>query len=64
MDCEGCEYDVIIEDNIKFIERFHEIIIKYHYGAEKLVNVLTKAKFVITHVNEPKRVFNWKAKIR
>jgi len=62
MDCEGCEYDVIIEDNIKFIERFQEIILEYHYGAEKLVNVLTKAKFVITHVDEPKKYFNWKAK--
>jgi len=62
MNCEGREYDVITEDNIKFIERFQEIVMEYHYGAEKLVNVLTKAKFVITHINEPKRVFNWKAK--
>jgi len=36
---------------------------EYHYRAEKPVNVLTKAKFVITHVDEPKRVFNWKAKM-
>jgi len=63
MDCEGCEYDVIIEDDIKFIEGFHEIIMEYHSETEKLVKVITKSKFVITHGDEPKKHFNWKAKM-
>lgn len=63
IDCEGCEYDIITEDSVRFFERFQEIIMEYHYGEDKLVNVLTKAKFLITRIDETKKkVYNYKAK--
>lgn len=32
MDCEGCEYDVILSASDSILRRFSNILIEYHYG--------------------------------
>jgi FkbM family methyltransferase len=41
MDCEGCEYDVILND-YEHIKHFKEIIFEYHGDVSKLLKVLTR----------------------
>lgn len=41
MDCEGCEYDVILND-YEHIKHFKEIIFEYHGDVSKLLKVLTE----------------------
>ncbi|WP_371810292.1 FkbM family methyltransferase [Acidianus sp. RZ1] len=36
MDCEGCEYNLLDEDD-EMLRRFDQIAIEYHYGLERLV---------------------------
>lgn len=45
MDCEGCEYDVLLKANLDELRRFDEIILEYHDEPKPLIEVLTKAKF-------------------
>ena len=44
MDCEGCEYNLLNEDNIT-LQKFKRIQIEYHYGYEKLKYKLEEAGF-------------------
>jgi len=41
MDCEGCEYDVILND-YEHVKLFRELILEYHSNANKLLKVLSK----------------------
>jgi FkbM family methyltransferase len=50
MDCEGCEYNLLNEDN-SIIRKFSQIQIEYHYGYKKLVKKLNKAGFQVEYVN-------------
>ena len=45
MDCEGCEYNLLNEDDIT-LKKFKRIQIEYHYGYEKFLNSL-----IIRHYN-------------
>jgi FkbM family methyltransferase len=56
MDCEGCEYALLNEDNevIKNIKMFQ---IEYHYGYEQLVNKLGESGFDVTYT-EPIKLYN------
>ena len=40
LDCEGCEYEVLLNCEDDLFDHFPEIILEYHNGAEKLVNRL------------------------
>lgn len=42
MDCEGCEYNLLKEDD-EVLNKFKRIQIEYHYGYEKLVDKLLHA---------------------
>lgn len=44
MDCEGCEYNLLDEDN-GTLRKFKRIQIEYHYGYERLKDRLEKAGF-------------------
>jgi len=56
MDCEGCEYDLLEEDDetLKSIEMFQ---IEYHYGYSDLVEKLKKAGFYVEYT-EPEYSYN------
>lgn len=41
MDCEGCEYGVILSANAETIRHFSHIQMEYHFGAKKLKKKLT-----------------------
>ncbi|MEM5819995.1 MAG: FkbM family methyltransferase [Candidatus Aenigmatarchaeota archaeon] len=56
MDCEGCEYSLLNEDD-EIIKKFSMIEIEYHYGYEKLVNKLRKCGYNVKYT-EPKESYN------
>ena len=56
MDCEGCEYNLLKEDN-NTLKKFKRIQIEYHYGYEKLKEKLEEAGFTVTY-STPIHVFN------
>jgi len=41
VDCEGCEYDLILSASDEALKAFDQIIIEYHYGYRNLVNRLS-----------------------
>ncbi len=55
MDCEGCEYNLLKEDN-DTLKRFKRIQIEYHYGYEKLKEKLEDAGFTVTY-SKPVKYF-------
>ncbi|MEM4071650.1 MAG: FkbM family methyltransferase [Thermoplasmata archaeon] len=56
MDCEGCEYSLLNEDD-EIIKKFSMIEIEYHYGYEKLVDKLRKCGYNVKYT-EPKESYN------
>ena len=56
MDCEGCEYNLLKEDN-NTLRKFSRIQIEYHYGYYKLLRKLEEAGFTVTYT-EPKTTYN------
>jgi FkbM family methyltransferase len=53
MDCEGCEYDVILSASKNLLQRFSHIQIEYHYGHKKLKQKLESSGFVV-YVTRPR----------
>ncbi|MEM5777926.1 MAG: FkbM family methyltransferase [Candidatus Aenigmatarchaeota archaeon] len=56
MDCEGCEYNLLNEDD-EIIKKFAMIQIEYHYGYEKLVDKLKECGFTVKYT-EPRESYN------
>ena len=56
MDCEGCEYNLLKEDN-DTLKKFKRIQIEYHHGYKKLKEKLEDAGFTVTY-SEPRKFFN------
>lgn len=50
MDCEGCEYDLLTEDDV-VLRRFKRIQLEYHYGHTKLKRKLRRAGFKVSYSN-------------
>ncbi|MEM3715022.1 MAG: FkbM family methyltransferase [Nitrososphaeria archaeon] len=59
MDCEGCEYNLLNEDD-ETIKTFSMIQIEYHYGYEKLVDKLKECSFTVKYT-DPKEIYNGSA---
>ena len=57
MDCEGCEYNLLSEDD-KVIAEFPQMQIEYHYGHQKLVEKLRKAGFTVRYTKPKRSVSN------
>ena len=55
MDCEGCEYNLLKEDN-DTLKKFKKMQIEYHYGYEKLKEKLEDAGFTVTYTKPMKSV--------
>ena len=51
LDCEGCEYRLLLGSRDETLNCFKEIIVKYHYGYANLVNKLRSAGFEVTHTS-------------
>lgn len=49
MDCEGCEYDAILETPSEIIRRFSYIFIEYHQGFKSLEDKMKGAGFRTNH---------------
>ena len=59
MDCEGCEYNILDEED-EVLTKFKRIVIEYHYGYEKLMKKLEKIGFKV-RFTEPNKIFNIEA---
>ena len=51
MDCEGCEYDIILNSSSNVLRKFDQMIIETHYGCEKIEDKLKNSGFEVRHVN-------------
>jgi len=60
VDCEGCEYDLILNASDKALQAFDKIIIEYHYGYRNLVKRLRWAEFNVKY-SLPKYIYNIEA---
>ena len=62
MDCEGCEYEIITQENVDVLKEFSEIFMEYHFGFDELRNILNASGFsiIFTTCDEPQ--YNSKAK--
>jgi len=56
MDCEGCEYNLLNEDD-EILAKFERIQIEYHYGYSELEKKLEDAGFVVNHTHPRKGYF-------
>lgn len=48
MNCEGCEYDTILNTSDEILQKFSHILIQYHNGPEALIKKLDDAGFTVT----------------
>jgi hypothetical protein len=53
VDCEGCEYDVILSSDPNCLSRFERVQIEYHYGYQNLQRKLESCGFS-TRITEPR----------
>lgn len=49
MDCEGCEYDIILNSKKDTLRRFSQIMIEYHHSFENLKHILESSGFVVSY---------------
>jgi len=49
VDCEGCEYDLILNASDEALQAFDQIIMEYHYGYRNLVKRLRQARFKVKY---------------
>lgn len=50
IDCEGCEYELILSTDEGTLARFDEIILEYHAGYLNLINKLRNCGFICKKV--------------
>ena len=46
MDCEGCEYDILLSCPKNILKAFSYILLEFHDGSEKIVNKLNDCNFL------------------
>lgn len=57
MDCEGCEYDVILNTPNNILKKFAKMQIEYHYGSSSLKKKLEDPGITVS-VTKPRYRFN------
>ncbi|MEM4098071.1 MAG: FkbM family methyltransferase [Candidatus Micrarchaeaceae archaeon] len=57
VDCEGCEYGIVLNAKKETLQKFDQIMIEYHYGYKNLVRKLKEAGFHVK-ITVPKFSFN------
>lgn len=58
LDCEDCEYDVILSSSVETLQRFSNIVLEYHRGYEKIKEKLESSGFKVTFT-KPKFKDEW-----
>jgi FkbM family methyltransferase len=58
IDCEGCEYEIVLKSDKSTLRRFASILIEYHYGYPRLVKKLKDSGFTIRHVEQEHNMKN------
>jgi Methyltransferase FkbM domain len=53
LDCEGCEYEVILSADGQTLQKFYLVMIEYHYGCKNLKQKLERIEFKVS-VTRPK----------
>jgi FkbM family methyltransferase len=51
LDCEGCEYDIILSNSKTVLHKFSHIQIEYHHGFRDLEKYLISGSFAVSHTN-------------
>ena len=51
IDCEGCEYDIILSNGKTMLDKFSHIQVEYHHGFRDLEKHLVDANFAVSHTN-------------
>ncbi len=49
MDCEGCEYQIILNANNEVLRKFNQIMVECHYGYKNIERKLKDAGFKVYH---------------
>jgi hypothetical protein len=49
LDCEGCEYDVLLDGDSQTFEKITDIVMEYHGQSEPLISKLTELGFILKH---------------
>ena len=57
VDCEGCEYDLILNASDEALHAFGQIIIEYHYGYRNILRALKESEFKVKY-GWPKTISN------
>ena len=52
MDCEGCEYDVILNSSCELLRKFRVIFLEFHNGSETIIDYLNNCGFSTSLKNE------------
>ena len=60
LDCEGCEYDIILSSSKKTLKNFSHIQIEYHYGYKNLKQKLEECGFSVK-ITKPNFIRNQQA---
>ena len=60
IDCEGCEYGIILNSSVDTLRKFDQIVIEYHYGYLDIKKKLKHAGFVVKNT-KPKYIMNFAA---
>lgn len=55
MDCEGCEYEVILSSPVDSLKRFSHILIEYHHGYKDLRDKLVSCGFKVS-ISKPRYI--------
>ena len=61
IDCQGTEYEIILNSSSSTLLRFDQIMMEYHYGYKTLKKYLENIGFKLS-VTEPIKFFNIDAK--
>lgn len=48
IDCEGCEYDIILSTSAEMLQKFSHIFLEYHYGYKNLKEKLEESGFRVS----------------
>ena len=51
LDCEGCEYDVLLGSSNDVIKKFDYILLEFHNGFQNISNRLKNLGFKVTILN-------------
>jgi len=58
VDCEGCEYDLILNASNEALHAFDQIIIEYHYGYKNLQKQLKICRFRVKNTHPKTTLYN------